>query len=455
MLRALWFLCQVIVVILAAVWLIERPGDVTLEAFDYTLTIRTGLFLIGFILFAMTFSLLVRLMGALISLPSSMGMWGRKRRKAKAMRQLTQGYALLSAGQAEKALKLSVKVQDVLPEARSLALLLEAQSHRALGKQASAATAYQQLMNDKDAVFLGLKGLLSQSIETGQTEKAIDYAHKAVKMHPKTGWVVKTLYDLQIGARDFDAARQSMKKAVKLGVLTREQAVSDDIAMLMYQADKAEEAGNSEEASRYIERAAKLDPSFIPAVTALAAQLIEKGKTRRAQSLIETAWKTNPHPALVPLWDKLAPKNTARDMMKRLRWYEALVALNPDAAAGQLAAAQAALDENLTGEARGHLLRAAQSEPSKEVYRAMLALERAAHAEPAVIRAAEERLLNAPPSKVWTCTKTGAVYDRWSPIARPHGSFNTIVWGLPQVPAAQIIHANDDALDDPMMIGTL
>ena len=454
MLRALWFLLQIGIVVLAAVWLLERPGAVELSAFDYSLTVQTGLFLILFIVAAMLFSVLVRMMLAIVSLPSWLGGWSKRRRRARAMKQLTQGYALLAAGQAEKALKLSRKTQDALPEMRALALLLDAQANRLLGNDAQAAAAYQQLMQDKDAAFLGLKGLLGQSVAHGRTEQALEYAHKAAKMHPKAGWVVKTLYDLQITARDFDAAKQTLKKALKLKAVSKEQAVSDEIAMLMYQADKLDEAGRADEAAKYIERAVKLDPAFVPPVAALAALFIERGKTRKAQSLIETAWKANPHPMLLPLWERLAPANTSRDMMKRMRWYEALVALNPHADLAHLAAAREALDHNLPGEARGHLARAQAIRDSAAARSLELALARKEAKGEALIRDLEARLQSPPPSPVWHCKKTGMVYETWSPVARPHGSFNTIEWGLAGVPVVDALPGRD-APDDPLMIGAL
>ncbi len=455
MLRALWFLIQVTVVVLAAIWLLERPGTVELTAFEYSFTIQAGLFLILFIVSAFVLSLLVKLLVAIVSLPGWIGNWGKKRRKARAMRQLTQGYALLAAGQADKALKLARRIQNILPEARALALLLEAQANRIMGNDASAATAYQQLMKDKDAAFLGLKGLLGQSISTGRTEQALDYAHKAVKMHPKAGWVVKTLYDLQITARDFEAATPTLKKAVKLGAITKEQAVSDEIAMLMYRADKLEETGRSDEALRLIERAVKLDSTFAPSVVALAEAMIAKGKARKAQSLVETAWKSRPHPALLEMWDKLAPVNTSRDMMKRMRWYEALVALNANSDLGQLAAAREALEHNLSGEAQGYLTRAQTIRESAELYRLQLAAERKAGANDSAIRALEDKLYKAPSAPVWSCRKTGIVYESWAPIARPHGSFNTIDWGVPKAQAVHKELSPGDVLDDPMMIGSL
>lgn len=455
MLRALWFLIQIAAVVLAAIWLLELPGEIELSAFGYSLTVQTGLFAIGFILSALLFGLAAKAVWAVIMFPRWLGGWGRKRRRARAIRQLTQGYALLAAGEADKALKLSRRAQEALPDIKAMALLLEAQSSRALGQDVSAVQAYRALMEDKDAAFLGLKGLLGQSISAGRTEQALEYAERAVKRHPKASWVVKTLYDLQIAVRDVDAARKTLKKAVKLRAIDKAQAVSDDVAMWMYQAERAEESGQSEEAVRLIEKAVKLDPAFAPAVAALGMAMVSKGKSRRAQSLFEQAWKVNPHPVLLPIWDRLAPANTSRDMTKRMRWYEKLVSINTESVHGQMAAAREAMESGLMNEARAYLVRAEKLGPSASLYRLFIKLERAAHADEETIRALEEKIYTAPPEPVWYCRKTGIVYDHWSPIARPHGAFNTITWGVPHLMPAMSVSLDRQDIDDPMMIGAL
>jgi HemY protein len=46
-------------------------------------------------------------------------------------------------------------------------------------------------------------------------------------------------------------------------------------------------------------------------------------------------------------------------------------------------------------------------------------------------RFAIDTALETEEGKIWNCKETGRIYESWSPIAEPHGSFNTIVWDYP------------------------
>lgn len=107
------------------------------------------------------------------------------------------------------------------------------------------------------------------------------------------------------------------------------------------------------------------------------------------------------------------------------------MALRPDSAESQLAAAQVAGEDRLWAEARQYLVAAERLQPSARLYRLWAACEEAqGHFN-------EERryldlAVNAAPEKVWTCRETGRIYEGWTPIAAPHGAFNTIVWDYPR-----------------------
>src|SRR6185295_17797099 len=111
--------------------------------------------------------------------------------------------------------------------------------------------------------------------------------------------------------------------------------------------------------------------------------------------------------------------------------FERLVALRPDDAESQLAAAEAAIEQGLWGSARAYLERADSIRPGPRLYRLRArlaqALDRPEEASLMLRKAAE-----APPDKTWVCAETGRTYEHWSPVAQPHGSFNTIIWDYPQ-----------------------
>ena len=107
---------------------------------------------------------------------------------------------------------------------------------------------------------------------------------------------------------------------------------------------------NPDRAEKLARQALKTDPSFTPAVLALAGLLRARGKEKNAQSVLSDGWKRAPHPdiaalALAPVTDKLARAKAA----------QTLTAGAPDHPETHLLLARTALDAGVFGEARRHL----------------------------------------------------------------------------------------------------
>jgi len=232
-----------------------------------------------------------------------------------------------------------------------------------------------------------------------------------------------------------------MKQASAIGALKPDAALSDRIALLVARADESGDKGQKSEAVALLHKAYRLDPAFAPVAARLAALYTERGNKHTAKKILEKTWKAAPHPDLVPLWDALSPRGKqGKGTVARLRWFEKLVALRPDSAEGQMAAAEAALDESLWGQARQYLDRAEQIRHSARLFRLYARMEDAlGHTEGA--REWMDRAGDAPPDKVWTCRATGRIYERWTPVAAPHGGFNTVVWDYPQAGLAPVPQA--------------
>jgi HemY protein len=225
----------------------------------------------------------------------------------------------------------------------------------------------------------------------------------------------------------------------KAGVCTSEKAQSDRIALWLAEAGIGSLGGlphDEETRLKLIKQAYKYGPDFAPAALALAELYEERGQRRKAVSVLEKSWKKAPHPALLPLWDRLAPAKKGPNA--HLHWYEHLLSLNPEHPESLLATGEAAMREGLWGEARAYFMRARDIHPSARLYEALALLEeRSTHDEKAALQWREEAA-NAPAQPCWTCTQTGRIYERWLPVAYPHHAFNTIVWAVPHPGAADL-----------------
>ncbi|MBN8520861.1 MAG: hypothetical protein J0L77_03045 [Alphaproteobacteria bacterium] len=433
MIRAFWFFIQATVMIGGALWLLERQGHVSMDAFGYQVNIQAGLFLLGLAVLGGCAYFLVRMISAVLSIPAGVSDFFTRKRKARGYRDITRGFVALAAGDARQADILSRRVSSALPDEKGLALFLKAQSARLNGRMGEAMSAYEALLTDKEAVFLGLKGLLTAALDAKDTAQAGAYAQKALALYPKQGWVILTAYQLEIKNQNWDNALALLKRAEKTKAMTPDQVRSDRIALWVCLAGSKKIQGLPREEKSWLEKAYRADPFFVPVILRLARLYDEEGKKRKIESMVEKAFPVAPHPDLVTLWDRLAPQNNAdkKDSMRRLHWYEKLVALNTHTDLSHLSAGQCALAEGLYGEARAYAKNAEKIQASSALYRLKARIEEKSGGDISAIKTWLEKASEPYPVKTWVCRQSGLTYGEWSPVALPHGSFNTMAWDYP------------------------
>lgn len=432
MLRALWFFVQLVAIVIAAVWILEQPGSFSVQFQDYTITATFGVGLLLFAALIVLALLAFRIVNGIVSIPSFIAQKQREKHRQKGYRAMTRGFSAVAAGNAKEATSFAKQVRRYLPREGGLALLLEAQAARLRGEEAEARRIFRELLKDKDAAFFGIRGLLKSAMDDGDTARALMYAEQAMQVHPKQPWILKTVYQLNLQNRKWDDALAIAGKAVKYDAISKDKARSDHIAILLHQAREDELHGLALEAAKKVRAAYKKDKCFIPSVLAVLKIYQSQDSKRKMKSVLTQAWKEQPHPDLLPYWEALAPENTPRKPMRKLRYYEKILALKPDSVQGQMAAARAATDAKLWGEAKAYLTAAERIEPQAEIYRLRAEIEQLTTNNEEVVRSLLLKASEAPAGKVWYCTLTGHIYERWSAIAEPHGAFNTIQWGYPQ-----------------------
>lgn len=450
MFRALWFFVQISIVVAAAIWIATQQGAVDIAWRDYTLSVQLGIFLLAFVSMVVVGMLIFWFVNFMVDLPNKYSRHKGIRAREKGYQSLTRGFVAIAAGDAKKATQYAKEVRHLIPDERGLPLLLEAQAARLRGEEDVARHSFEELLKDKDAAFFGIRGLLKSSLEAGDIGTALGYAKTALAQNPKQPWILKSVYDLELQNGHWHDAIKTLERVKKFKAIDDAQATKDEIALLLLLADEDSVMGRDAEALKKSERAVKLDPSFVPAVLHLGELYLARGKAGKVSSIVERAWKINPHPELALLWDKVAPENKTTDTLRRLRWHEKLAAMRPDSIDGQVAVAMVAMEDGLWGEAKTYLVAADAIRPSSQIFRLRAKLEEQTTRNDYLIKDWLEKAADGAADPVWYCTLTGNIYDHWSPIALPHGSFNTIAWGYP------VVQANTNQVlenwKDPLMI---
>ncbi len=412
---------------LGAVWLAERPGTLTAEWQGWRLDTNVGVVLIAIValvLVGIAAWLLYRwIVGAPFALLEG---WGESRRQ-RGYRELTQGLAAVAAGDGVEAQKHARKAEQLLAEP-ALTLLLSAQAAQLTGDRDGARRAFDAMLKDDQMAFLGLRGLIGQSLRDGDQTKALGYAERAFALRPQTPWVVHSLFDMQAQAGQWKAAQETLDQGIRRKVVAADKGRALKALLLVERSREAERDGSESDAQALAREAFALAPERIAATGRLAELQIRSGDAKRASKTLERGWAVAPHPDLAELYLKASGES---EPLKRIGVIRRLVTRNADDIESHLALAKASLDAGLWGEARRQLETAGGTSPPVRVCRLMAEVEERANADQAKVHDWLARAAVAPADRSWSCTACGAHHETWRSVCESCGAFGTLQWRAP------------------------
>lgn len=373
MVRILFYVLGLALLIAGAVWLADRPGAVTVDWLGWRVETTVPVLLVALLIVGAGLGSLFRLVVRILRWPATWAAHRRDSRRRKGYQALTDGLAALAGGDMHKAQKLAGRAEKFLADP-SLTRLLSAQTAQLSGDADAAHSHFQAMLERPETMALGLRGLLKLALDRGDETAAIDLAAQSRLVTPADRWLTDTLFDLLVRNDRLREAQDLLEDAVRKKALPREEAEVRKARLLQDRAGKAAAEGDERSAIDFARQALKIDPALTPATLCLARLYADAGKTRRAAAVLETAWTRHPDAALAQAYAGLVP---AEDALPRARRLEKLVASRPDDVESHLVLAQASFDAKLWGQARKHLLAAADARPSAAVFHLLARLEQA------------------------------------------------------------------------------
>ncbi len=353
--RVLFFLLKIGVIGALAVFFALEPGRVSIDWQGWAIDMPVGIFALALILAVLLFVYAERIRQILFRFP---GRWRAHRtaiREMKGYRSLTLGMVAVAAGDADEARRQARRSRDLL-EAAPLAKLLQAQSAQLNGDDQAALTYFEEMRGDPEVSFLGLRGLITQALRSGDTARALELAEEARRLRPGAKWVLLELLDLQMDAGKWSRALTTLADAERTGALRPEEAAPLRAQLSLRQARVLKEGGDTDEALKIARQALKAEADNHAAI-ALTAELLRLTDNRRkAEKLVEDAWKQAPSTLLAEAYRTLATEDI--QPLEQVKRFEHLLKLAPNSPEGHIALAEASLDASLWGEARTHLAKA-------------------------------------------------------------------------------------------------
>ena len=373
--------------------------------------------------------------------------WDR-RSERKGYEAFADGMLALASGEGRLAIRKAERAEGYLnrPE---LTNLLVAQAAEMAGDRAKATETYKALVQRDATRFVGIRGLMRQKLEQGDTETALALAEKAFVLRPQHGEVQDTLLQLQAGSENWTGARATLAAKLKSGSLPRDVHKRRDAVLALAHARDALAAGQIEEARKDATEANRLSPDLVPAAVMAARMAIEEGKPRVATKVIRKAWDKAPHPDLAAAFAEIEPTESPEERLKRFR---VLFSKHPDDPEVKLLKAELHIAAEDYAAARAALGDLAETAPTARSLTIMAAIERGQGAEDHHVRAWLAKAVTASRGPQWTCEACGHVHADWHPVCEHCDRFDTLAWiEAPQSNAA--LAATAPML--PLIVGAL
>ena len=428
MIRVLRYVIVISLIAAASVWLVRDPGALTMDWRGYRIETSTAFLVVCIVLFSGLIAILYRGWGYLRSAPHRISEAWKQRRRNQGYQALTRGMVAVAAGDADEAKKQGRRAESLLNDP-PITMLLSAQAAQLAGDESAARRFFDAMTDNTETEFLGLRGLLTQAMKEGDTDKSLDLAKRAYRLKPQSEWVVESLFDLQARKGLWADALITSEQAGRSRLIGTAESRSRRAKLAVETALAAKAKGHDIAWRKDAQIALDLDPELTPAELELARATLKAGKTRKAATIIEKAWSRQPHPDFVPHY---IDAKSAQDALTTVKAVEKLASFNRDHPESHLMVAEASVAAELWGEARAHLAKITSGDTtSARACRLMAILEEkdggsAESMRDWLVRAS---LADAEPS--WVCNSCGNTVEQWSAVCGNCGTFGSFEWKSP------------------------
>jgi HemY protein len=423
--RVLFYLAVVAALAAGAVWLADQPGRVAFiwQGVSYSVGLAVAAVLLVLLVFV--FLLVEAVIRWLFKAPEKMAEASVNRKRRKGLLALSRGMVAVGSGDESAARRYAREAQKYLRPDEPLVLLLRAQAAQMAGDRDDAEIAFRAMAENEETRVLGLRGLHVEARQRGDRDAALSYAREAARLAPAATWANEAVLESHVARGDWAAALDVVERRAALGLIDKATAKRHRAVLLT--ADALSRGEKDEEtALQKAKEALRLAPDLVPAA-ALAGRILSKRlELRKAAKILETAWKTTPHPEIAQVYTHLRMGDSTHDRLQRA---EKLATLSTWSVEGRLALARAALDAREFAKARQTIEPLVGERPSVRVCLMMADIERAEHGATVKVREWLARAVHAPRDKAWVAD--GIVSDRWAPMSPASGRLDAFRWTQP------------------------
>lgn len=437
----LWSLFKIVLFVvfiaaatLGAEWIMESQGGVHIAVGAQEYNLGPLQAVIALLVLVLAVWLALKLVSLLVAVArflngdeTAISRYFDRNRERKGYEALADGMMALASGEERTAMAKAARAEKFLrrPE---LTNLITAQAAEMSGDRKKAEAVYKRLLTDERTRFVGIRGLLKQRLEDGDTDTAMKLAEKAFALKPRHAETGDILLALQATQADWVGARKTLSTKVKTGALPKDVGKRRDAVLALQEAKEIFEDGNSIRAREAAIEANKLSPDLIPGAVLAAKSYLEQDNPRYAARVLTKTWAVSPHPDIAAAFAAIKPDETAEARIKRFR---ALTKLNPDHPETRMLLAELNIAAGNFAAARTALGDLVEKDPTQRSVTLMAAIERGEGADDDAVRGWLAKAVVAPRGPQWVCDKCHTVHSDWAPVCLGCGAFDTLSWEVP------------------------
>ena len=429
--KILVFVALVVALAFGVQWLLSVSGDVvvTFNGAEYVLPPLVVVLSVLALMLALwiAFKLAGLLVAALRFIngdDTALGAYFDRNRERKGYEALSESLIALASGEAREATAKAQKAERYLqnPEVTTLVV---AQAAEAAGETDRARAAWIDLVKHDRTRFIGVRGLMRQKLEEGDTATAMKLAEKAFALKPRHVETQDVLLRMQARDENWDGARRVLTAKLKSGSMPKDLYKRREAVLALADARDKIARGETETARAEVLEANRLSPELVPAAVLAARMHVEAGEKRRAAKVLRAARLKTAHPDLAAAFADIEPDETPEARIKRFQPFLKVAPDDPETKMLETELHLAAEDFPGARRALGTLY---ETHPTTRSLALMAAIERGEGGAEAVVRGWLAKAISAPRGPQWVCDNCGMVHGDWIPVCTHCEAFDTLSW---------------------------
>ena len=355
----------------------QNPGVLTFEWYGYKVSTTAAFMLVCVAVLGLVVVMLTSLYIWLVNVPKRLHRHLKAQKQEKGFAAFNDALQALAIGENDVAISKAKYAHKHLPHLPLADTLLAEVSARkqAKGEKLSNPQEFKKLLEKPHTKVIGLRGLLSQSLENGDSKQALTYALDLFEVKPKNPFVLNILVHLY--ARQQQVA-EALSYADKLVKVTDEK--SHDYARVVFVRSSLQKlhihqlasSGHLQEAIKLNEKALKQNATFVPLILQLAHLYDQDGHPDKAQKALQAGYKELPNLKIGRTWLAMNKNEKERVLLKKL---DKFVKPHPQELSSCLLKADAYLGLNQYSETRSILAECLTKGDDKTVFELYAELE--------------------------------------------------------------------------------